>query len=103
MRPGWVDPPGIAAALPASGRITRPILLSPEQDADTIVWLATTRAAGLGGGRSWHDQRTRPQYPLPWTHEKDPSTVRHLWDHLAAATATDSPKAGAGRAGQRGC
>ena len=30
-------------------------------------------------------------------------TVRKLWDYLAAATATDSPEAGAGGAGSRGC
>ena len=55
----------------------------------------------LGSGRFWHDRRARPEHPLPWTRETDPSTARKLWDHLAAATATDSPEAGAGRAGQR--
>jgi hypothetical protein len=78
----------------------RPILLTPEQGADTIVWLATAPQMSLGSGRFWHD---RPEHPLPWTRETDPSTARKLWDHLAAATATDSPKAGAGRAGRRGC
>ena len=81
----------------------RPILLSPEQGADTIVWLATAPQVSLGSGRFWHDRRARPECPLPWTRETDPSTARKLWDHLAAATATDSPEAGAGRAGQRGC
>ncbi len=36
MHPGWVDTP-VAAAIPGSHQITRPILLSPEQGADTIV------------------------------------------------------------------
>ncbi|HBW19329.1 MAG TPA: dehydrogenase [Actinobacteria bacterium] len=98
MHPGWVDTPGVAAALPGFRRVTRPILLSPEQGADTIVWLATAPHARLGSGRFWHDRRARPEHPLPWTREKDPATARKLWDHLAAATATDSPKlAQAGR------
>jgi dehydrogenase/reductase SDR family member 12 len=98
MHPGWVDTPGVAAALPGFRRVTRPILLTPEQGADTIVWLATAPPGRLGSGRFWHDRRARPEYPLPWTREKDPAAARKLWDHLAAATATDSPKpAQAGR------
>jgi hypothetical protein len=31
-----------------------------------------------------------------------PSRLITVWDHLATATATDTSKAGAGRAGQRG-
>ena len=98
MHPGWVDTPGVAAALPGFRRVTRPILLSPEQGADTIVWLATASRDRLGSGRFWHDRRARPEYTLPWTREKDPAAARKLWDRLAAATATDSPKlAQAGR------
>ncbi|MGO9295938.1 MAG: SDR family NAD(P)-dependent oxidoreductase [Streptosporangiaceae bacterium] len=92
MHPGWVDTPGVAAALPGFRRVTRPILLSPEQGAATIVWLSTAPHARLGSGRFWHDRRARPEHPLPWTREKDPAAARKLWDHLAAATATDSPK-----------
>jgi NAD(P)-dependent dehydrogenase (short-subunit alcohol dehydrogenase family) len=98
MHPGWVDTPGVAAALPGFRRVARPILLTPEQGADTIIWLATASRDRLGSGRFWHDRRARPEYPLPWTREKDPATVRRLWDHLAAATGTDSPEpAQAGR------
>jgi dehydrogenase/reductase SDR family member 12 len=92
MHPGWVDTPGVAAALPGFRRVTRPILLTPEQGADTIVWLSTAPHTRLGSGRFWHDRRARPEHPLPWTREKDPATARKLWDHLAAATAKDSPK-----------
>jgi dehydrogenase/reductase SDR family member 12 len=87
MHPGWVDTPGIAAALPGFHRLTRPILLSPEQGADTIVWLATAPPARLGNGRFWHDRRARPEYLLPGTREKDPAAARGLWDHLATLTA----------------
>ena len=92
MHPGWVDTPGVAASLPGFRRVTRPILLSPEQGADTIVWLSTAPAERLGSGRFWHDRRARPEHPLPWTREKDPAAAPRLWDHLAVATATDSSK-----------
>jgi len=89
-RPGWVDTPGGAAALPGFYRVTRPVLLSPRQGADTIAWLATAPAALLGSGRFWHDRRPRPEYVLRWTRAKDPGAARRLWDHLATVTATDS-------------
>ena len=79
------------------------ILLLSEQDADTLVWLATAVQMSLASGRFWHDRRGQPEYPLPWTRETDPSTARSSGTTCAAATATDSPEAGAGRAGQRGC
>ena len=41
------DTPGVAAALPGFRQVMRPILLSPEQDADTIVWLATAPQVSL--------------------------------------------------------
>jgi dehydrogenase/reductase SDR family member 12 len=87
MHPGWVGTPGIAASLPTFHRLSVPILLSPEQGADTIVWLAAMPAERLGSGRFWHDRRPRPEYPLPWTHGHDPAAARKLWDGLAVQTA----------------
>ncbi len=92
MHPGWVNTPGVAAALPGFYRATRPILLTPQQGADTIVWLAAMPPERLGSGRIWHDRRPRPEYPLPWTREHDPGAARTLWDHLDTATATGAPK-----------
>ena len=91
MHPGWVNTPGVAAALPGFYQVTRPILLTPEQGADTIIWLATMPPERLGSGRFWHDRRPRPEYPLPWTREHNPA-ARELWDQLAAATTTGTPK-----------
>ncbi len=92
MHPGWVNTPGIAAALPGFYRAIRPILLTPEQGADTIVWLAAMPPERLGSGRFWHDRRLRPEYPLPWTREQDPRAARKLWDHLDTATADRTPR-----------
>jgi dehydrogenase/reductase SDR family member 12 len=91
MHPGWVNTPGIAAALPGFYRAIQPILLTPGQGADTIVWLATMPPERLGSGRFWHDRRPRPEHPLPWTREKDPGAARTLWDDLAATTAASAP------------
>ena len=51
--PGWVDTPGIADSLPLFKTLTRPILRTPEQGADTFVWLA---GAEVPSGRFWHDR-----------------------------------------------
>jgi dehydrogenase/reductase SDR family protein 12 len=99
MHPGWVNTPGIAGALPGFHRAAQPILLAPEQGADTIIWLATMPPDRLGSGQFWHDRRPRPEYPLPWTRAHDPGTAGKLWDDLAAATAPGTLTASASRTG----
>ena len=85
MHPGWADTPGITTALPRFSRLARPILRSPDEGADTIVWLATADPRPLGSGRFWHDRRPRSVYRLPWKCERDPAVTRRLWDCVAAA------------------
>jgi NAD(P)-dependent dehydrogenase (short-subunit alcohol dehydrogenase family) len=50
MHPGWANTPGIKTSIPAFQRVMRPLLRSPEQGADTIVWLATLPGGGPSGG-----------------------------------------------------
>jgi dehydrogenase/reductase SDR family member 12 len=85
MHPGWADTPGIAAALPRFRWAARPILRTPEQGADTIVWLATAAPELLGSGCFWHDRRPRSEYRLPWTRENDPGAARRLWESIDRA------------------
>jgi dehydrogenase/reductase SDR family protein 12 len=86
MHPGWARTPGLAAALPGFTGVMRPLLRSPEQGADTILWLAAADPRALGSGRFWHDRRPRPEYPLPWTAGADPAgAALELWEHVAAA------------------
>ena len=92
MHPGWVNTPGVAAALPGFYRVTRPILLTPQQGAGTIVWLAAMPPERLGSGRFWHDRRPRPEHPLPWTRGQDPGAARRLREHLDTATAPGAPR-----------
>jgi dehydrogenase/reductase SDR family protein 12 len=85
MHPGWADTPGITTALPRFSRVLRPVLRSPDEGADTIVWLTTADRRLLGSGRFWHDRRPRSVYRLPWTRERDPAVARRLWDCVAEA------------------
>jgi dehydrogenase/reductase SDR family protein 12 len=67
MHPGWADTPGVEASLPTFRRILGPFLRTPEQGADTIVWLAASDAAAGSTGRFWLDRSPRPIDRLPWT------------------------------------
>ena len=57
MHPGWVKTPGISGALPRFSRLTRPLLRTPEQGADTVVWLAAAREAADVTGGFWLDRQ----------------------------------------------
>jgi NAD(P)-dependent dehydrogenase (short-subunit alcohol dehydrogenase family) len=65
--PGWVDTPGVEAALPGFRTVLRPILRDAEAGADTIVWLAATGEGDGQPGRFWFDRRPRRSAYLPGT------------------------------------
>jgi dehydrogenase/reductase SDR family member 12 len=69
MHPGWADTPGIRGSLPRFYRVTKPFLRTPEQGADTILWLGAARQPGQSSGKFWHDRRQRPTHLLPRTRE----------------------------------
>ena len=52
MHPGWADTPGVSASLPGFARVMGPILRTPAQGADTIVWLAAAPASEVRSGRA---------------------------------------------------
>lgn len=79
MHPGWVDTPGIQDALPGFSRFAGPILRTPEQGADTILWLAAAPEPATTSGGFWHDRRERPKHRLPRTHEA-PGDAERLYD-----------------------
>ena len=78
MHPGWADTPGVESSLPRFYRLTRPLLRTPEQGADTIVWLGAADEPGRSSGLFWHDRRPRPTHLLPWTKETQQERER-LW------------------------
>lgn len=67
MHPGWADTPGVKDSLPRFHRVLGPVLRTPEQGADTIVWLGAAAEPGRSSGRFWHDRRPRPVHLLPTT------------------------------------
>ncbi len=99
MHPGWVRTPGITAALPAFSRLAGPLLRTPDQGADTIVWLAGADPAGLGSGQFWHDRRPRPVYRTPGARPGDPGAPARLWDWVAERAGLDPATAADGPAG----
>uniref|UniRef100_A0A8C6S4R6 Flj13639 n=1 Tax=Neogobius melanostomus TaxID=47308 RepID=A0A8C6S4R6_9GOBI len=70
MHPGWVDTPTVANAMPDFHRSMKASLRSPEQGADTVLWLALSEAATKNpSGRFYQDRRVVPAHlPLAWTH-----------------------------------
>ena len=59
MHPGWVDTPGVRTSLPDFARVMGPWLRTPDQGADTMVWLATAREPLASNGRFWLDRHRR--------------------------------------------
>jgi NAD(P)-dependent dehydrogenase (short-subunit alcohol dehydrogenase family) len=92
MHPGWADTPGIAAGLPRFGSMVGPRLRSPDEGADTIVWLAASDDAIRSTGRFWLDRRPRSTDRLPGTKVTSADAER-LWDACARLTAEDAEPA----------
>lgn len=93
MHPGWTDTPGIEASLPGFHRVVGPLLRTPEQGADTMIWLASAPVVARSSGLLWHDRRPRPFDRLPGTHV-NVEDARRLWDacrDLVAAAGEDGP------------
>ena len=67
MHPGWADTPGVADSLPTFRRVTQPLLRTPEEGADTIVWLAGVEPIPGPNGSFWLDRRPRGTVWLPGT------------------------------------
>jgi len=78
MHPGWVATPGVASSLPRLHRVMGPLLRTPQQGADTIVWLAAADEPGRSSGGFWHDRRRRPTERLPGTRTSAADAARLL-------------------------
>jgi NAD(P)-dependent dehydrogenase (short-subunit alcohol dehydrogenase family)/carbon monoxide dehydrogenase subunit G len=71
MHPGWADTPGVKNALPEFRKITRSILRSSEEGADTIVWLAVASEVGKVSGKLFLDRQIKSPYLLKNTRENE--------------------------------
>jgi NAD(P)-dependent dehydrogenase (short-subunit alcohol dehydrogenase family) len=89
MHPGWADTAGVRDSLPRFYRVSRPLLRSPGQGADTIVWLGAAEDPAETSGGFWHDRRRRPTHLLPGTRETEAERDR-LWAECVALTSNPS-------------
>ena len=78
MHPGWADTPGVERALPTFRKVTGPALRTPDQGADTLVWLLWAEQPGEISGKLWLDRRERSTVHVPGTGTDDDERAR-LW------------------------
>jgi len=81
MHPGWADTPGVRTSIPGFWRVTRHMLRSPNEGADTIIWLAATEHAQTQSGLFWFDRAPRRTHFVPWTRSA-PGAEEGLWRAL---------------------
>lgn len=91
MHPGWADTPGVDESLPGFAKVVGPLFRTPEQGADTMVWLAADRTPLEGeNGRFWLDRRPRSTHKIPSTKNRDTAERRQqLWDWVVETAGID--------------
>ncbi|MGN6870706.1 MAG: SDR family NAD(P)-dependent oxidoreductase [Solirubrobacteraceae bacterium] len=89
MHPGWVDTEGVRRWMPVFRKVTRPIIRTAEQGADTIVWLGAAPEPAEQTGLFWHDRVPRPTHYRFGASPDSDGDRQALWrycvDALAAA------------------
>ncbi len=79
MHPGWADTPIVRSGLPTFRAVLRSVLRTPDQGADTIVWLAVAPHLGSISGSFWFDRRERSTHKVAMTESPDEDGQR-LWN-----------------------
>jgi NAD(P)-dependent dehydrogenase (short-subunit alcohol dehydrogenase family) len=90
MHPGWANTPGVSASLPGFYGAMGPLLRTPAEGADTIVWLASRADPEASSGRLFLDRRPRPFDRVPAT--RVPAADRRaLWDAIVRLAGVGDP------------
>jgi NAD(P)-dependent dehydrogenase (short-subunit alcohol dehydrogenase family) len=90
MHPGWAKTAGVAESLPAFNKVMQPLLRTPAEGADTIIWLAVAEEPGRGSGGFWFDREEAPTHLTDSTQETAADRAE-LWTELARVTGSDLP------------
>jgi NAD(P)-dependent dehydrogenase (short-subunit alcohol dehydrogenase family) len=90
MHPGWADTPAVRSSLPRFHRVTKNVLRTPAEGADTVVWLAACPRAHQWTGDFFFDREKRRTHLLPFTRESEPDR-RALWA-LCERLSADPPR-----------
>ncbi len=89
LHPGWADTPGVDDALPGFGKVLGPLLRTPQQGADTMVWLPADPQPPASSGDFLHDRAVRSTHKLGSTRKTDTASRRaQLWSWCESHTAT---------------
>jgi dehydrogenase/reductase SDR family protein 12 len=90
MHPGWADTPGVRESLPTFRKVVGPLLRTPAQGADTIVWLAADQGEPRSSsGGFWLDRHRRSIHKLPNTRSSDTAARRdELWTWVESSITT---------------
>jgi NAD(P)-dependent dehydrogenase (short-subunit alcohol dehydrogenase family) len=83
MHPGWADTPGLEVGLPGFRKVLGPLLRTPDEGADTIVWLAVAEEPGRSTGKFWLDRAPRSTEKLVRSGATPDERAR-LWSMLEA-------------------
>ena len=93
--PGWVRGTSLgrtaSIGLKAMALAMRPVMVTPAQGADTIVWAATAPELAGESGRYFKQRKARE----PSGRARDPETARRLWDEserLTGVTFAPAPR-----------
>lgn len=78
MHPGWAATPGVRTSLPRFWKAMEGRLRTPEQGADTALWLAVADEPMRSTGKLWFDREPAATYRLPFTRESAQQRER-LW------------------------
>lgn len=78
MHPGWASTPGVQKGLPVFYKVTRQLLRSPEEGADTVVWLCASPRLQGEPSAFWFDRRRVSPYLVPGTRHA-PTEEERLW------------------------
>jgi NAD(P)-dependent dehydrogenase (short-subunit alcohol dehydrogenase family) len=85
MHPGWADTDGVRRRMRVLRNVTRPILRSSEEGADTIVWLGAAPEAVDATGLFWQDRRPRPTHYRFGAGPNSERDRQALWRYCQAA------------------
>ncbi|CAL8281711.1 unnamed protein product [Lota lota] len=80
MHPGWVDTPAVSGSMPQFRQMMGERLRTAVQGADTVVWLALSRAApATPSGSFFQDRKVVPTHlPMAWTHSSTKDVQKFL-------------------------
>ena len=91
MHPGWAKTAGVSESLPTFNRLMRPLLRTPAEGADTIVWLAASPDPGHTSGFLWFDRERVDEHLFDRTRETD-AERSEFWTALVDLTDSDFPE-----------